>query len=293
MTQPPPQPQLGFGQRLRRFLRASTVHLPGPACRMLIRRRTAYQHAHGDREYALLPILVDPAQAAVDVGANEGTYAWTLLPLCRKVYAVEPNPALARLLRNTFAGRAEVLACGLSDAEGRLTLWIPTVAGLDLMGRSSLHRDGIGEFEARSIEVPIRTLDSLGLEDVGFIKMHIEGHEFQALKGGLGTIGRTRPTILVGAQVRFSPDDPERIHALLAGLGYQGFFLHRGRVRPFAEFDAGVHQRSEKQLKVGQKAYDPDFVYNFIYVHPERAAVLERLARWREAGAAGTAAPAA
>lgn len=276
MTQP--EAALGLNQRLRRLLRAGTVHLPGFACRLLIRRRTAYQLAHGDREYALLPILADPAQAAVDVGANEGTYTATLLPLCRKLYSVEPNPTLARLLRKSFdPAKVEVLECGLSDSEGSLSLWIPTVAGLDLVGRSSMHRDGIKEFEARAIEVPIRTLDSLGLGAVGFIKMHIEGHEHQALLGGLETIRRSWPSILVGAQVRFSPDDPERIHSLLAGLGYEGFFLHRGRIRPFAEFDAAVLQRPENQLKVGQGAYNPDFVYNFIYVHPSRPAVRERL----------------
>lgn len=281
------QTNLSFAQRGRRFLRAQMVHMPGVVCRILIRRRTRHAYRHGDREYALLPILVDSSLASLDVGANEGTYSWSLAPLCRKVYAVEPNPTLARLLRKSFDGNVEVLECGLSNEESTLTLWIPTVAGLDLPGRSSVHRDAIKEFEVRSIEVPVRTIDSLGLDDLGFIKVQAEGHEFAVLQGGRQTIERSKPTIVVGAQVRFSPDDPDRIHGLFAGLGYLGYFLHRGRVRPFAEFDARVHQRPDKQLKLGQKGYDPDFVYKFIYVHSERAAVLERLGRWRETPTAG------
>ncbi|MCB1993155.1 MAG: FkbM family methyltransferase [Geminicoccaceae bacterium] len=246
--------------------------------RLLVLKRTRYQRAHGDPECALLRHLVAPAESSVDVGANRGIYTWSLGRLSRHVYAFEPNPELAALLRETFGKRVEVLACGLSDTEGTLTLWIPRRGGRELVGRSSMMREAIAEFELRSIEVPVRTLDSLGLDDVGFMKVHAEGHEFAILRGARQTLERCRPTLLVGAQSRFTQEDPDRIFAYLSKLGYGGYFFEHGRLRPFRCFDIKMHQRSETVLQAGQRAYNTDYIYNFIYLHPSRPTVPERLA---------------
>lgn len=245
--------------------------------RLLVWKRARYQWQHGDREHALIRYLAEPHEISVDVGAHKGTYTFSLARYSLEVHAIEANPVLAKALRETFGRKVVVHAFGLSHTSGSMTLWIPHQGGRELIGRSSMVRHGIAEFAARPVEVPVRTLDSLGLEQVGFIKMHIEGHEFAALEGGLATIKRSKPTILVGAQVRFSADDPYRINDLLTGLGYQGYFLKDGRLKPFASFDESVHQRPETVLKVGQSAYHPAFIYNFIYLHPSRPAIRERL----------------
>ena len=45
--------------------------------------------------------------------------------------------------------------------------------------------------------VPMLTLDSFGFQDVGFIKVDCEGYERQVLEGGVETIERERPVIIV------------------------------------------------------------------------------------------------
>lgn len=246
--------------------------------RLLILKRTRYQWVHGDREYPLLRHLVEPAESSVDVGANTGVYTWLLARRSRKVYAFEPNPQLAKVLRETFGKRVEVFACGVSDTEGTLTLWIPRRGERELIGRSSMMREAIDEFELRAVEVPVRTLDSLDLADVGFMKVHAEAHEFAILQGARQTLERCRPNLMVAAQSRFTPEDPDRIFAFLSDLGYRGYFYEKGRIRPFRCFDVAVHQRPDTVLQVGQSAYNPDYIYNFIYIHPSRSAVFERLA---------------
>jgi FkbM family methyltransferase len=247
--------------------------------RLLILRRVRYQWVHGDREYPLLRHLVAPAESSVDIGANTGVYTWWLARQSRKVHAFEPNPQLAKLLRETFGKRVEVHACGVSDSEDTVKLWIPRRGQRELVGRSSMMPEAIEEFELRSIDVPVTTLDSLDLDAVGFMKAHAEGHEFAILRGARRTLERSRPTVMVAAQSRFTREDPERIDAYLGELGYRGYFYENGRLRPFRCFDIEVHQRPETVMQVGQNAYNPAYIYNFIYIHPSRSVVFERLSR--------------
>lgn len=255
-------------------LRDAVIRLPRQS-RVWWRARRA--RSNFDRELALLPALLERMESAVDVGAHMGIYTWPLARLSRKVYAFEPNPELARRLRASFGKRVEVLECALSDTEGSAMLRVPQYEGRELYGRSSLEVGANREFAHREIEVPLRTLDSFELTDCAFIKAHVEGHELSVFQGGRRTLERFRPSILASAQVRFAPDDPDRLHRFLADLGYRGYFLEKGRLRPFARFDPQVHQRPETVKKPGTRDLDATYIYNFLFVHPARTSVLERL----------------
>lgn len=114
-------------------------------------RQARRAQSNFDRELALLPILVERSESAVDVGAHMGIYTWPLSRLSRKVYAIEPNPMLAQRLRAAFGKRVQVLQCALSDAEGSAALWIPKYEGRELLGRSSLEGDVNREFERHKV----------------------------------------------------------------------------------------------------------------------------------------------
>jgi hypothetical protein len=45
--------------------------------------------------------------------------------------------------------------------------------------------------------VTLTTLDRFGLRDVAFVKIDVEGHEVEVLKGGMETFSRDRPVVLV------------------------------------------------------------------------------------------------
>lgn len=240
--------------------------------------RAARARRTWDPEIRLLPQLAGGDEAAVDAGANRGVYTLPLTRLAREVYAIEPNPLLADRLRAAFGRRVHALACGLSDHEGAATLWVPVCEGRELIGRSSVEPHANPEFARRPVEVPLRTLDSLQLRDCGFVKLHIEGHELAALQGGRQTLERFRPTILTGAQVRFAADLPERIFAFLSDLGYAGYFLDHGRLRPYHVYDPAVHQHPDNVPRPGdRRGLTAGFIYNFIYLHPSRPDVRRRL----------------
>lgn len=230
----------------------------------------------GERELRLVPALCDPRGIAVDVGANLGVYAVHLRRHSAGLVAVEPVPDLAARLRRGFGRRATVLDCALSDHEGEASLEIPRHAGADLPSRATLEPGANREFERRTFTVRLRTLDGLGLRDVAVLKVHTEGHEAAVLRGGRETLARWRPTVLVGAEERHRPGNLAEIAALMADLGYTGHFLHDGRLNPLSAFDPARHQDATRSKPVGA-AHPADYVHNFLFVHPERAAVLSRI----------------
>lgn len=67
-----------------------------------------------------------------------------------------------------------------------------------------------------TLGVPLRTLDSFELSDVGFIKIDAEGHELQVLQGASATITLCKPNLLI--EVR---RNEASVYALMRSLGYE------------------------------------------------------------------------
>jgi hypothetical protein len=85
-------------------------------------------------------------------------------------------------------------------------------------------------------------LDSLELDDVGLVKIDVEGHELFALRGAEGIIRKWHPNLLVEIEDFRSPAAPTIEY--LYDLGYRGLVLWRGRWIPLADFDLVEHQRA-------------------------------------------------
>ncbi len=228
-------------------------------------------------ELPLVPSLCERDGTAVDIGANKGLYTWQMARASRLVYAFEPFPALADRLRADFGPAVKVEAVALSDADGQAELVIPQHGGGDLPTRNTLEPTVNREFARRTLSVPVKRLDSYGLTDVAFMKVHVEGHEFPALRGAGQTLVRSHPTLLVGSEERHVPGARERIRVFLEGLGYDGWFIDHGRLRPIGEFDPQIHQRPELAKPPGMGGYTPDYIHNFLFIHPARKAVLDRV----------------
>src|SRR5437763_8959661 len=97
--------------------------LPPP---LFYRRRIAYETRTGEPELALLAELMPRGGTAVDVGANQGFFAYALAAVATRVVAFEPNPDYARFARWMLRGRAEVHELALSDQPGRASLYVPS-----------------------------------------------------------------------------------------------------------------------------------------------------------------------
>ena len=60
----------------------------------------------------------------------------------------------------------------------------------------------------QSIDVPVKRLDDLHLDQVGLIKIDVEGHELAVLRGAADTLTRNRPAVLAEAEERHHPHAP-------------------------------------------------------------------------------------
>ena len=233
-------------------------------------RRTWRGEAGGEPELLLLPALCDPHKPSVDVGANEGAYAWHMRRFSRGLHVFEPLPELAARLSSGFAldRRVHVHPVALSDHSGTTQLLVPgSKDGLNHgLGTIEPANNSLGD-EVYCFRVLIRTLDSYALRDVGFVKIDVEGHELAVLRGATELIEACHPAFLIEAQEMHRPDAVASITALLSAAGYYGLFLHKGTLCDIADFDQEMHQDvaalDEAMLERRPGRY---FVNNFLFV---------------------------
>ncbi|MFC8127677.1 FkbM family methyltransferase [Streptomyces sp. NPDC057302] len=174
---------------------------------------------------------------AVDVGGWYGPWSRRLASRARRVVTVEPVPHLARLLESSTPGNVRVIQAAATDRPGTARLWLPQGDRGD-RGVSSLIRRDI---HAKAVEVPCLTLDGLGLRDVDFIKIDVDGNELPVLHGAHDLLTRDRPALFIELESRIQPIEPI-IELLTRHHGYQGWVLPHHTWLPLAGFDLEAHQ---------------------------------------------------
>ena len=223
-------------------------------------------------ELPLLPAFCRKDAVALDIGANEGFFAHHLLPLAQSVIAFEPLPQMLARLRGNYAEKMEIHGVIISDKEGQGELKYP--AG-GYMSATIAESNSAALESGRVIETvvaPMKTLDSFKLTNVGFVKIDVEGHEEAVLHGGLETLKREKPNLMIEIEERHAPGSLERVTSFLSAIGYDGFYLDGKQILPIARFDP--HRDQVRQNgKVGK------YINNFLYFPSDRAAGILESAR--------------
>ena len=210
--------------------------------------------ASEEPEIALLPSLCQRSKLSIDIGASLGTYTMHMLCYSKGCWAFEVRPQQAAALRVLFEGSpVTVEAVGASSCNGVAELRMAT----DDLGRSTVHTentlDAVGAVE--TLRVALRTLDSYNLSNVGFIKIDVEGHELDVLRGAEATLRRNRPNLLIEIENRHATDALRRVMTHLRDQGYDGWFLLDGTLQPMTAFIPAIHQR------VGAVPYINNFIF--------------------------------
>lgn len=210
----------------------------------------------GEAELRLLPEIVPPGRAAIDVGANKGVYTHYLSRLCPHVHAFEPNPKMHHLLRRTLPRNATAYPCALSDRNDTADLIVPIYGSVFSNVGASLNplkKDR----QHGTVTVETRTLDSFGFKNVGFVKIDVEGFEKTVLAGARELIARERPVILVEMEEGHTGEPIEASHAFMDQFDMEGFFVRGGQLMPLSAFDPDADHR--------RKVRQPGYVNNFIF----------------------------
>lgn len=134
-----------------------------------------------------------PDKLFVDIGAHMGIYCMNLSACSKHVYAFE-------IQKSTYEGLVGGIILngitnitphniGLSNEEGTMKLYKVSPDG----GGSTLDL-AIAEHEKpeHTVEmVTVRTLDSFNLDNIGFLKLDVEGSELNVIKGAVNTLRRS------------------------------------------------------------------------------------------------------
>lgn len=229
-------------------------------------------------------VLADRPGTFVDGGMNLGQ---TLLSVRavdphRPFIGFEPNPKcvayLERLVDVNGMEGVTVVPTGLSDQAGLRRLYFPPDDSANPAATliKNLRPQSAGH---ASRVIAVGTYDELAPDvdagPVGFVKIDVEGHEMEALRGMAGTFSRDRPVALVEVLPRVGGTTPEEtaqrrslLQELVASWGY--VIRH---VEPLAAAPAEV--RIEPFTEFKGLPFDLAVSYDYLFVPEEKAADVE------------------
>src|SRR6185312_13910999 len=213
----------------------------------------------GDPHVRLLRYLCDRGRASIDVGAHAGSYTWFLRRYSGHCIAFEPNPRLVDVLRRRFPTGVDIRNMAVSDQAGHAVLRIPIrAAGLD-PGRATIEANNALDDATtghEEVAVETTTLDMAVQQPVGFIRIDVEGHELNVLRGAERILRQHRPNLILELDNRFNPGIIDATFAHLAERSYHGWFMQAGRILPIGAF----------QPERDQLTNDPTmYVWNFVF----------------------------
>lgn len=134
-----------------------------------------------------------------DVGANKGSYTRELIrqfgDSAIKIYCFDPATALVRSHLQFADPRVDVVNAALGAKEGSRSLFgVESQSGLSSLTQRRLDHFGIAMTKVQ--EVDVTTLDSFAnthhIEQIDLLKLDVEGHELDVLKGGADLLSQNR-----------------------------------------------------------------------------------------------------
>jgi len=174
----------------------------------------------------------------MDVGGNRGQSVKFFRSIFKniEIYSFEPSPKIFRILTELDVSNFRAFNLGISSKNGLAVFYeslLDEASTFDLPNTDSeWHKTkskilGVAEEEMYSeITVPIKTIDTIVIENqiegIFLLKIDVEGHEFEVLKGAIVTLNKRA---ISNIQLERHLDDLRvnnelEIHKFLSGHGF-------------------------------------------------------------------------
>ena len=192
-----------------------------------------------EEELLFLEKVVDKNLESVDVGVYRGVYTYQLSKISKHVHAFEPNPLLFPYLNKNLKKLAENITLyesALSDSIVTTNLKIPkrfktlnkkNYEEMYKLGAATIHdKNLLSNEEFTSFKIRTQKMDDILINNnIGFIKIDVEGHEENVLKGAAEIIKKNRPVLLVEVEEKHTRKSVKETINFINSLGYKAYFL--------------------------------------------------------------------
>ena len=159
----------------------------------------------------------------IDVGAATGMYASHFAEHSKNVICFEAVPPVYEQLEKIKQKHNNVITHNLAvaDFEG--------VSGFYVDDKRLSNSGFQNLVDGPLINVDTVTIDSMKLNDVGFMKIDVEGVELDVLNGAKDTIKEYRPTCMVEVYEKFNKYPVDTTFDFFFSRKYRCFYNHKGQ----------------------------------------------------------------
>lgn len=176
----------------------------------------------GNEKFLEAYMMPEKGKCFVDVGAYRGMWSLFVAKSGVEVHAFEPSPIPYAVLAEKVKKypNLHTYQCALGDKDSTVKLSLPPFSYIGLI----TEKRGIPE--KNTVDVVMRTLDELEIEEVGVIKIDTEGYEVPILIGAKDTILKNRPRLIIevhrgtGDALPDFSEELHRIENILRDFGY-------------------------------------------------------------------------
>jgi FkbM family methyltransferase len=189
-----------FGKGLKKtFTNKYKVRLP-------TRYINYFPQNYEQENFEFLASVNTPGAVVIDIGAHIGLFsviASKIIGDAGKVYAFEPSPTTYSFLQQTISlnmaeNRIETFQKAVSSKVGITKFYISE----DVIDNSNSLVSYQDDRKLKGIDITLTTVDAFveekKISQVGFIKIDVEGAEYDTLRGAENTFKTLRPYCMVG-----------------------------------------------------------------------------------------------
>ncbi|MFN8358257.1 MAG: FkbM family methyltransferase [Spirosomataceae bacterium] len=214
-------------------------HLPWLAYDINYRRR----YKRYEPDIWQIPQFCNAHTRVIDVGANMGIYSRWMAKHAQYVESFECNPSLINSLKQVLPLNVKIHDYALSSSSGKTVLrFDPNNTGIGTVEVNNLLDQNEGIKKIQEVAVKLARLDDFAFDAVSFIKIDVEGHELEVLKGAENTLKKFHPALLIEIEERHCPGNLVRVPDWLKTLDYLPCILTENTITPIQELNSYAQQ---------------------------------------------------
>ncbi len=202
-----------------------------------------------EKELTIIERFADKNKDALDIGVYRGVYSYKLSQYFKMVHSFEPNPLLYPYLEKNLKKiikNIKLYNLALSDKSGETELRLPlrskslfkeNIEELFKLGAASMHPNN-DIHKCKKVPIKLDKLDNISINnEVGFIKIDVEGHEKNVIMGAKSLINKNKPVLLVEIEERHTKIPINETIKFIKGLDYDCYCLFGNNLIDISKVD--------------------------------------------------------